>query len=155
MIRPFIYCSLQTDGNLRKCFTWSFLSRIKSQSKRKHPRSKIESLLNEGVTIVCDRYSFSGVAFSGAKDGMNMEWLKGPEEGLPAPDRVIYLDIDVEVSLMFLLNITHMDRTTTHTLKHSLQKHVEDLVKRDMKKRRCRNLYEKIFKRWKLSHGLL
>ena len=71
----------------------------------KSPRSKIESLLNDGVTIVCDSYSFSGVAFSGAKDGMNMEWLKGPEEGLPAPDRVIYLDIDVEVSLMFLFNI--------------------------------------------------
>ena len=122
------------------------MSRIKSQSKRKNPRSKIESLLNDGVTIVCDRYSFSGVAFSGAKDGMNMEWLKGPEEGLPAPDRVIYLDIDVEVSLMFLFNITHMDRTITHTHKHSLRKHVEDLVKRDMKKRRCRNLYEGIFK---------
>lgn len=120
---------------------------FKSQSKRKKSRSKIESLLNDGVTIVCDRYSFSGVAFSGAKEGMNMEWLKGPEEGLPAPDRVIYLDIDVEVRLMFLFDITHGSYNNTHTLKHSLQKHVEDLVKRDMKKRRCRNLYEKIFKR--------
>ncbi len=90
-----------------------FFFKISIETKKS--RSKIESSLNEGVTIVCDRYSFSGVAFSGAKDGMNMEWLKGPEEGLLAPDRVIYLDIDVEVSLMFLFNITHMDRTTTHT----------------------------------------
>ena len=65
--------------------------------RRTTRRSKIESLLQKGVTIVCDRYSFSGVAFSGAKDGMDMDWLKRPEEGLPAPDRVIYLDIDVEV----------------------------------------------------------
>ena len=83
----------------------------------KNPRSKIESLLNDGVTIVCDRYSFSGVAFSGAKDGMNMEWLKGPEEGLPAPDRVIYLDIDVEVSLrcVSLQYYKSIEEEHTHT----------------------------------------
>ena len=90
----------------RVCFVSSYscaCDRIYQSQEKQKIRSKIESLLNEGVTVVCDRYSFSGVAFSGAKDGMSMEWLKRPEEGLPAPDRVIYLDIDVEVRFMFLI----------------------------------------------------
>jgi dTMP kinase len=44
---------------------------------------------------VCDRYAYSGVAFSAAK-GMDLNWCKSPDVGLPAPDAVIYLDIDSE-----------------------------------------------------------
>ncbi|DBA01676.1 TPA: hypothetical protein N0F65_010327 [Lagenidium giganteum] len=58
--------------------------------------SKITSLLESGVNIVMDRYSFSGVAFSAAKPGMNLEWCWHPEIGLPRPDAVIFLDIPVE-----------------------------------------------------------
>uniref|UniRef100_T1IR59 Uncharacterized protein n=1 Tax=Strigamia maritima TaxID=126957 RepID=T1IR59_STRMM len=29
-----------------------------------------------------DRYAFSGVAFSAAKDGMDIKWCKQPDEGL-------------------------------------------------------------------------
>uniref|UniRef100_A0A6U3TMZ0 Thymidylate kinase n=1 Tax=Ditylum brightwellii TaxID=49249 RepID=A0A6U3TMZ0_9STRA len=56
--------------------------------------------LADGNTIVCDRYAYSGVAFSSAKqkeggeDILSMDWCKGPDFGLPAPDAVLFLDLD-------------------------------------------------------------
>lgn len=44
---------------------------------------------------VCDRYCYSGVAFSAAK-GMDMDWCKSCDKGLIAPDCIIYLDMPVE-----------------------------------------------------------
>jgi len=44
-----------------------------------------------------DRYAYSGVAFSAAK-GLSLQWCKNPDEGLPAPDLVIFMDLDVEES---------------------------------------------------------
>ena len=51
------------------------------------------STLLSGTTLVVDRYAYSGVAYSAAKSvpGMDMEWCKGPDRGLPAPDLVIYM----------------------------------------------------------------
>ena len=46
--------------------------------------------LNKGTSIVLDRYSYSGVAYSFAK-GLDAEWCKSPDKGLPKPDLVIYL----------------------------------------------------------------
>jgi dTMP kinase len=57
--------------------------------------AQIKSLLENGTTIVCDRYWFSGTAYSAAK-GLNFEWCKSPEVGLPEPDLVIFLDVDPE-----------------------------------------------------------
>jgi len=50
--------------------------------------------LRSGVNIICDRYAFSGVAYSVAK-GMNIDLCKQSDEGLPAPDVVIFLDAPV------------------------------------------------------------
>jgi dTMP kinase len=59
--------------------------------------------LSRGTTVVCDRYAYSGVAFSSAKVDettgkplLDMDWCQGPEKGLPAPDCVIFLDISPE-----------------------------------------------------------
>jgi dTMP kinase len=51
--------------------------------------------LESGVSIICDRYAYSGVAFSSAK-GMDMDWCRSCDRGLPAPDCVLYLDMPVE-----------------------------------------------------------
>lgn len=83
----------------------------------------LKSHLYNGTTVVCDRYAYSGVAFSSAKvvvptaqqqrekvlsdsemtdsidqqeqqqPVMSMEWCQGPDIGLPAPDAVIFLDL--------------------------------------------------------------
>ncbi|KAI0761825.1 thymidylate kinase [Trametes elegans] len=59
--------------------------------------SIIESL-NAGTTVICDRYAFSGIAFSAAKNkpDMSYEWCRSPDIGLPAPDLTLFLDVSPE-----------------------------------------------------------
>lgn len=45
--------------------------------------------------MICDRYAYSGVAFSASK-GLDVDWLKNPDRGLPRPDAVLYLDLSIE-----------------------------------------------------------
>eukprot|EP00978_Attheya_sp_CCMP212_P017343 scaffold46146_cov51-Attheya_sp.AAC.4 len=61
---------------------------------------QLTQTLSDGNSIVCDRYAYSGVAFSSAKsqiDGtgkdLSINWCQGPDMGLPAPDAVIFLDL--------------------------------------------------------------
>lgn len=56
---------------------------------------EIENKLASGCTLVCDRYAYSGVAFSSAK-GLDLDWCKSCDVGLPSPDCIIYLDMPVE-----------------------------------------------------------
>ena len=68
--------------------------------------SRIESLLDSGTTIICDRYAFSGIAFSASKallqkssftsSPLTYEWCRAPDVSLPAPDLTIFLDISPE-----------------------------------------------------------
>ncbi|KAG2011209.1 thymidylate kinase [Coprinopsis cinerea AmutBmut pab1-1] len=70
--------------------------------------STIERLLNEGTVVLCDRYAFSGIAFSASKvvpersgsgesvPKLPFEWCRAPDIGLPAPDLVLFLDIAPE-----------------------------------------------------------
>lgn len=46
--------------------------------------------LNEGYTLIVDRYAYSGVAFSAAK-GLSLDWCKAVETDLLKPDLVILL----------------------------------------------------------------
>lgn len=54
---------------------------------------KMKSTLESGTSIIIDRYAFSGVAFSAAKKGLELEWCKGSDAGLPKPDAVLFLDL--------------------------------------------------------------
>ncbi|KAI0796143.1 thymidylate kinase [Abortiporus biennis] len=67
--------------------------------------------LEEGTTIICDRYAFSGIAFSASKvhsptesaspstfpiqptPKLTYEWCRSPDISLPAPDLTLFLDI--------------------------------------------------------------
>lgn len=53
---------------------------------------EMEKKLAAGTTLIVDRYSYSGVAFSAAK-GLDLEWCKAPESGLLRPDLVLYLTL--------------------------------------------------------------
>uniref|UniRef100_A0A2P2JI00 Thymidylate kinase n=2 Tax=Rhizophora mucronata TaxID=61149 RepID=A0A2P2JI00_RHIMU len=64
-------------------------------ANRWEKRSTMENQLKRGTTLIVDRYSYSGVAFSSAK-GLDIEWCKAPEVGLLAPDLVVYLDTPPE-----------------------------------------------------------
>ncbi|KAG5643874.1 hypothetical protein DXG03_009504 [Asterophora parasitica] len=59
--------------------------------------STIEQLLAVGTAVICDRYAFSGIAFSASK-GISYEWCRAPDVGLPAPDLSLFLDISPEAA---------------------------------------------------------
>jgi len=56
----------------------------------------IVETLNNGTSVVCDRYAFSGVAYSSAK-GLDLKWCQTPDIGLPVPDGVFFMHIDASV----------------------------------------------------------
>ncbi|XP_053245879.1 thymidylate kinase [Podarcis raffonei] len=55
----------------------------------------IKEKLNQGITLVVDRYAFSGVAFTGAKENFSLEWCKQPDVGLPKPDLILFLQLSL------------------------------------------------------------
>jgi len=58
--------------------------------------TSIVETLNSGTSIVCDRYAFSGVAYTAAK-GLDLSWCQTPDIGLPVPDGVFFMHIDATV----------------------------------------------------------
>ncbi|KAH9821309.1 thymidylate kinase-domain-containing protein [Melampsora americana] len=66
----------------------------------------IHSQLQSGTTLICDRYAFSGVAFTSAKFQLRTPpqpesfiSLSSPDRGLPLPDLVIFLTMPMEAMI--------------------------------------------------------
>ncbi|EGG15828.1 thymidylate kinase [Cavenderia fasciculata] len=64
-------------------------------ANRWEAKDNLMKLLNSGTSIVVDRYSYSGVAYTAAK-GIDVDWCFNCEKGLPEPDLVIYLKMTTE-----------------------------------------------------------
>ncbi|RSH94127.1 Thymidylate kinase [Saitozyma podzolica] len=62
-----------------------------------HLFEAIKRDLANGMTIVADRYAFSGIAFSAAK-GLPFTFCLNPDAGLPLPDLTLYLTVPPEVA---------------------------------------------------------
>jgi len=62
--------------------------------------AQIRADIEEGVTIVIDRYYYSGIVYSAAKDrpDLTIKWAREPEVGLPRPDICLFLDIMPEAA---------------------------------------------------------
>lgn len=60
--------------------------------------AQIEKDIADGTTVVVDRYSYSGVVYSAAKNNemLSLDWAWRPEVGLPRPDLWLFLDIAPE-----------------------------------------------------------
>mmetsp|Transcript_15681 Transcript_15681/g.39835 ORF Transcript_15681/g.39835 Transcript_15681/m.39835 type:complete len:207 (-) Transcript_15681:4331-4951(-) len=57
----------------------------------------IRDLLRRGISVVCDRYYYSGVAYSLARGDIDsIPWAIQTDVGLPEPDRVYFLDISAD-----------------------------------------------------------
>lgn len=58
----------------------------------------IKDKIAAGVTVVIDRYYYSGCVYSAAKQNpeMTLSWCREPEIGLPRPDLCLFLDIPPE-----------------------------------------------------------
>lgn len=51
--------------------------------------------ISNGITVIVDRYSYSGVVYSAAKQNpaLSLNWAWQPEVGLPRPDLCLFLGI--------------------------------------------------------------
>ena len=60
--------------------------------------SRIRENIARGVSVIIDRYYYSGIVYSAAKNrkDLSLEWSRQPEIGLPRPDLCIFLDISPE-----------------------------------------------------------
>ncbi|OOQ85599.1 Thymidylate kinase [Penicillium brasilianum] len=58
----------------------------------------IEQDIAAGITVIVDRYSYSGAVYSAAKANptLSLEWAWQPEIGLPQPDICLFLNISAE-----------------------------------------------------------
>lgn len=54
--------------------------------------SSMKQKLNAGIHLIVDRYAYSGVAYTSAKTGFDIEWCKQCDLGLPKPDLVVFMD---------------------------------------------------------------
>src|SRR5256885_16919812 len=61
-------------------------------------RKNIKATLAAGTSIVIDRYYYSGIVYSAAKDNplLSLEWARCPEVGLPRPDICIFLKLSTK-----------------------------------------------------------
>lgn len=57
---------------------------------------EIRKLIESGITLIVDRYSYSGIVFTSAKQCVDFKWCCGPENGLPKPDLVMFLKLSSE-----------------------------------------------------------
>ncbi|KAJ5104643.1 hypothetical protein NUU61_001990 [Penicillium alfredii] len=58
----------------------------------------IQDDIAHGITVIVDRYSYSGVVYSAAKANptLSLEWAWQPEIGLPRPDICLFLSISAQ-----------------------------------------------------------
>lgn len=58
----------------------------------------IQEDISNGITIIIDRYSYSGAVYSAAKANptLSLEWAWQPEIGLPRPDLCLFLSISAD-----------------------------------------------------------
>lgn len=83
--------------------------------------------LEQGTTLVVDRYAFSGVAFTSAKPGFCLEWCMKPDVGLPKPDLVMFLQLSpAEAALRGQFG---EERYETSAFQRAVQQKFEQLMK--------------------------
>jgi dTMP kinase len=94
-------------------------------ANRWEEKEYISKRLLAGTSLICDRYAYSGVAFTSAK-GLDTEWCKSSDRGLPRPDCVIYLDMPVDdaakVSKPYSYDIDTIYRRLTMPLERKLRR---------------------------------
>ncbi|KAL7441095.1 hypothetical protein ACHAXH_008456 [Discostella pseudostelligera] len=97
LINEYLQSSVQTDDRA---------IHLLFSANRWEAAPNLVNTLTSGTNIICDRYAYSGVAFTSAKrtedrssmsgGELSLDWCMSPDVGLPAPDAVIFLDLDQE-----------------------------------------------------------
>ncbi|GAA6067209.1 thymidylate kinase [Tachysurus ichikawai] len=88
---------------------------------------QMKKKLEQGITLVVDRYAFSGVAFTSAKPDFSLEWCKNPDVGLPKPDLVMFLQLNPSVAAG--RGEFGTERYETSSFQRTVQQRFEQLMK--------------------------
>lgn len=56
----------------------------------------IKAYLDNGIHVLCDRYFYSGIAYSVGRYNLDLDWCCKTEEGLIVPDLVFYFTASME-----------------------------------------------------------
>ncbi|XP_008276392.1 thymidylate kinase [Stegastes partitus] len=83
--------------------------------------------LDQGITLVVDRYAFSGAAFTSAKPGFCLDWCMKPDVGLPKPDLVMFLQLSPSEAA--LRGQFGEERYETSVFQRAVQQKFEQLMK--------------------------
>ncbi|XP_078065393.1 thymidylate kinase isoform X2 [Mustelus asterias] len=59
----------------------------------------IKEKLQQGVTLIMDRYAFSGVAYTSAKPDFTLKWCKQADVGIPKPDAIFFLHLNPAIAM--------------------------------------------------------
>ncbi|XP_061834503.2 thymidylate kinase isoform X1 [Nerophis lumbriciformis] len=92
-----------------------------------HCRPHMKSRLEQGTTLVVDRYAFSGAAFTSAKPGFSLDWCTRPDVGLPKPDLVVFLQLSPAQAA--LRGQFGEERYETGVFQRAVQQRFEELMK--------------------------
>ena len=93
MISTYLTSHSQTNNNMSDHSIHLLFSANRWESSQ-----FITSTLSSGYTLICDRYTHSGIVYSAAKTlpNLDLEWARAPDIGLPRPDVVVFLDLEPE-----------------------------------------------------------
>lgn len=80
-----------------KCTLEDHVIHLLFSANRWELSKQIQDSLQKYQVVLLDRYWYSGVAYSTAK-GLDLEWCKWADRGLPQPDLVLFFDLDPTLS---------------------------------------------------------
>jgi len=71
------------------------LTELFTKDRKEHVEKVIQPMLEEGKTVICDRYYYSTVAYQSTQ-GVNKDWISELNSFVPEPDLVIVITISPE-----------------------------------------------------------
>lgn len=74
------------------------LTLLFTADRAEHVENVIKPALEEGKTVICDRYYYSTVAYQSVQ-GVSQQWISQLNSQFPEPDLVLVLRIDSEAAL--------------------------------------------------------
>lgn len=66
-----------------------------------HVQNEVQPALDKGQVVVCDRYTYSSLAYQGSA-GLNLDWIQAINKHALKPDIALFIDVAPEVVLQRL-----------------------------------------------------
>lgn len=63
-----------------------------------HIQSEVQPALDKGQVVVCDRYTYSSLAYQGSA-GVSLDWIQAINQHTLKPDLAVFIDVDPEAVL--------------------------------------------------------